>query len=169
MVIAMLFNYLFLFSVGSVLGFFLELFYRKIVEQKWLKPGVFKGIYLPLYGMGLCICYFVFNIHISFIFKVVLIVCLLTLIEFLCGMIFIKYFKIPLWDYSDKFLNYKGLICFEFSIYWGLLGMALLLIFPFINFNTFNNLIILVCIVSFLCLLVVDFIVTFVKLIKNKC
>ena len=115
----MLFNLLFLFCVGSVFGYVLELLYRKIIRRKWITPGVFKGFYLPLYGIGLVICYLVYNIDISFVFKVIMLGVLLTFIELMCGLVFIKYFKMPLWDYSDNFCNYRGIICLKFSLYWG--------------------------------------------------
>ena len=103
----MIFNYLYLFMIGSIFGYFIELFYRKKVMNKWIKPGIFKGVYLPLYGMGLCISYFIYNLEVNALFKVILSILLLTLIELLCGFIFIKCFKIPLWDYSDKLFNYN--------------------------------------------------------------
>jgi len=137
---SMLFNYLFIFMIGSILGCFFELIYRKAVFNKWIKPGVFTLCYLPLYGIGLCISYFIYNLDVNIIFKVILAMILLTFIEFVCGLIFIKYFRIPLWDYNDKFLNYKGLICFKFSVYWGILAFIFIsFIFPFINFELFNN------------------------------
>jgi len=134
----MLFNYMFLFMVGSIGGYFLELFYRKIINNKWIKPGVFKGIYLPLYGMGLCICYFSYNLDTNIIFKLLLCVSLLTFIELLCGVIFIKFFNIPLWDYSNNKYNYKGLVCLKFSLYWGLLGLICIKVFfEYINLEIF--------------------------------
>ena len=168
MVMTMLFNYLFLFFVGSVFGYFLELIYRKLVMKKWIKPGVFKGIYLPLYGLGLVICYFVYNLNICFIFKLLLLVMLLTVIELICGVIFIKYFNIPLWDYSDNFLNFKGLICLKFSLYWLLIGLFSFLMFSFININVFNNLISLIFVIIFLVVLSIDALFTFNKLIKKR-
>ena len=150
------------------MGYLLELFYRRFTKQKWIKPGVFKGIYLPLYGMGLCICYFAYTLNINFVFKIALTIFLLTFIEFLCGIIFIKYFKLPLWDYSNNFLNYKGLICFKFSIYWGILSFIFIkFVFPFINFSLFINKFIFV--IYILCFVViVDVLVTMYKYIKNK-
>ena len=132
----MLFNYLFIFMIGSILGFFLELFYRKIHCKKWIKPGVFNGCYLPLYGIGLALSYLIYNLNVNVFAQFVLSVVFLTFIELICGVIFIKCFKIPLWDYSNKFLNYKGLICLEFSLAWGVLSLIfILLVFPHINFG----------------------------------
>ncbi|MBP5186970.1 MAG: hypothetical protein J6040_07935, partial [Clostridiales bacterium] len=46
----------FLFFVGSLTGWVLELFYRRFVSQhKWVNPGFLSGPYLPIYGFGLVI------------------------------------------------------------------------------------------------------------------
>ena len=52
----------FLFFIGSVLGWVLELFFRKFFsgsnpEHKWINPGFCTGPYLPIYGFGLCALY----------------------------------------------------------------------------------------------------------------
>lgn len=134
----MLFHYLFVFMVGSVYGYFLELLYRRIMLGKWIKPGVFYGIYLPLYGMGLCICYFVYCLNVYLIVKIILVTIFLTFIELLCGLIFIKYFKLKLWNYERNSFNYKGLICLKFSVCWGILGLILIrFVFPYLDFNEF--------------------------------
>lgn len=155
--------------IGSVLGFFLELLYRKITQNKWIKPGVFKGIYLPLYGLGLVICYFVYNLDVNIVLKLILIGNLLTLIEFICGVVFIKCFKINLWDYRNNFLNYKGLICFKFSIYWLIIGLFFLTcIFPFITFSVFNVRCIIYLMYFFYMILISDVLYTLVVLFLNK-
>ena len=41
----------FLFFIGSVIGWILELFYRRMISsKKWINPGFLVGPYLPLYG-----------------------------------------------------------------------------------------------------------------------
>ena len=52
----------YLFFIGSVSGWILEVFYRRYIssanpERKWINPGACTGPYLPLYGCGLCILY----------------------------------------------------------------------------------------------------------------
>ena len=49
----------FLFMVGSILGWVMELIFRRIVHKKWVNPGFLKGPYLPIYGIGLVILYIV--------------------------------------------------------------------------------------------------------------
>ena len=45
----------YLFFIGSVLGWVLELFYRRFIsganpERKWINPGFCVGPYVQLYG-----------------------------------------------------------------------------------------------------------------------
>ena len=42
-----------LFIIGAILGWILELFYRRFITmKKWINPGFLKGPYLPIYGIG---------------------------------------------------------------------------------------------------------------------
>ena len=55
---------LFLFAVGSFLGWVLEVFYRRFFSaKKWVNPGFMKGPWVPLYGFGVLVmfamCYFI--------------------------------------------------------------------------------------------------------------
>ena len=43
-----------------------------------------------------------------------------TLIELIGGWILDRSFHVRLWDYRDKPFNFRGYICLEFSIIWGL-------------------------------------------------
>lgn len=52
-------SYLFLFIVGSFLGYIIEVFFRRFVSMKrWINPGFLKGPCLPLYGFGVCALHF---------------------------------------------------------------------------------------------------------------
>ena len=123
-----------LFVIGSVTGYIIELFFRRFVSQKrWVNPGFMVGPYIPLYGFGTVILYGFSNIDLSG-FGVpnwlnILIVILsigisLTLIELIGGLIFIKGFKMKLWDYSNQWGNFKGLICPLFSAIWLAVGVG---------------------------------------------
>ena len=120
----------FLFYVGSTLGWCIELIFRRIVHKKWINPGFLTGPYLPLYGTGLIFLYAVCSIDYSFIpagiwrdlFVIVLITLLMTLIEYITGLIFIKGMKVKLWDYSDRWGNISGIICPLFSFFWAIIG-----------------------------------------------
>ena len=125
----MLMKLLYLFFVGSILGWILESIYRKLCKDnkahKWINPGF--GPYLPLYGFGLCTLFLLAEygntIHIEnpIISKIVILLLMsvcMTVLELIAGLIFIQGMNLKLWDYSDKPFNYKGIICAEFSFYW---------------------------------------------------
>lgn len=118
-----------LFVIGSSFGYLIELLYRRIVAKKWINPGFLVGPYLPIYGFGTIFLYFLSNIKMNInpvwenIIKVLLIGVSLTLIEFIAGLIFIKKFKLKLWDYSNFKGNIMGIICPLFSIIWLVIGV----------------------------------------------
>ena len=138
---------LFLFSMGSMVGWVIELFFRRYfspsgrTNKKWVNPGFLIGPYLPLYGTGLCVLYLLAHIKIpglenSTLEKIVLFLCMaisMTIIEYITGIIFIKGMHVKLWDYTDEWGNIQGIICPRFSLYWALLSeVYYLLIHPFI-------------------------------------
>ena len=64
---------LFLFFIGSLIGWVIELFFRRFCSpngrttKKWVNPGFLVGPYLPLYGSGLCVLYMLASINLSFL------------------------------------------------------------------------------------------------------
>lgn len=119
-----------LFVIGSLLGWVIELFFRRFVSQKkWVNPVFLTGPYLPIYGFGVVVLYGVsiipLNIElqvIDVIVKLIIIGIGMTVIEFIAGLIFIKDFKIKLWDYSTRKGKIMGIICPTFSLVWLLVG-----------------------------------------------
>lgn len=114
----------YLFFIGSVLGWVLELFYRRFIsganpERKWINPGFCVGPYVPLYGSGLCILYLLASFGDAHGTgttggKVLLIAGMalsMTAIEYIAGLMSLKLMHIRLWDYSSQWGNIQGLIC----------------------------------------------------------
>lgn len=134
----------YLFLVGSVIGWVLELLFRNIVHKhdKWINPGFCTGPYLPIYGFGLCTLYLLASLEKygmianPILNKLVLFLAMavgMTLIEYVAGLFCLKYFKVMLWDYSDEWGNIQGLICPLFSFFWAVLGaLYYFLIHPYI-------------------------------------
>ena len=119
-------KFIFIFFLGSTLGYILELFFRRLNGGKWINPGFLMGPYLPIYGFGLCtmtfIYMFIYDKGFSPVVAILSMGVAMTVIELIGGLIFIKGAGIKLWDYSNNFLNYKGIICPLFSIIWTLIG-----------------------------------------------
>ena len=122
----------FLFAIGSMIGWGIEVIYRRFVSQKhWVNPGFLTGPCLPLYGMSLCILYLLAQIEdampsellgirklLLFIIMAIAITCL----EYFVGVISLKVTKVRLWDYTDRWGNIHGMICPLYSFFWMLLS-----------------------------------------------
>ena len=119
-----------LFVSGSLVGWVIELFFRRFVSQKkWMNPGFLTGPYLPIYGSGVVVLYGISNVPLGItspvwdvIVRILIIGVGMTLVEFIAGLIFIKGLKIKLWDYSDRKGNVMGIICPLFSLIWIIVG-----------------------------------------------
>lgn len=137
----------FLFCIGSLSGWVLEVFYRRFFsdanpERKWINPGFCKGPYVPLYGEGLCILYLLAMLESFHLIqnpiwnRVGLFISMaigMTVLEYVIGYITLKYANVRLWDYRNEWGNIQGLICPKFSMYWSILGaMYYFLIHPHI-------------------------------------
>lgn len=118
--------FIFIFFIGSMIGWILELFFRRITHKKWINPGFLVGPYLPIYGFGLCSLtygYILFyNSSLPPIIIIIIMGLFMTLIELITGLVFIHCNGVKLWDYSTRWLNYKGIICPLFSFAWTSIG-----------------------------------------------
>lgn len=143
------FRYAFLFFFGGTCGWVVELFFRRFVSQKkWVNPGFLTGPFLPLYGFGVMGFYLFSSFPwqswisiewLSYVVEIISIGALLTLIEYIAGLIFIKGMRIKLWDYTKRWGNIQGIICPAFSLIWTAVGAlyVFLLSKPFITISTY--------------------------------
>lgn len=115
----------FIFFIGSVTGWIIELIYRRIYHGKLVNPGFLVGPYLPIYGFGLLsltILHISLNkLDLSPIVTILLMGVVMTVIELFGGLFALKQ-KVRLWDYSNEWLNFKGIICPLYSAIWLLVG-----------------------------------------------
>ena len=138
----------FLFALGSISGWIIEVFFRHWFsssnpQHKWVNPGFCVGPYLPIYGFGLCALFILsyisdqYNMFAnwkSIILWFVLMTLVMTLIEYIAGLISVKVMHVKLWDYSDMWGNIQGIICPLFSLFWAILGAVyLFFIHPYIT------------------------------------
>lgn len=114
-------TFVFLFYIGSSTGWVLELFFRRFEHKKWVNPGFLVGPYLPIYGFGLVLLTVLhlfiakYNLHPGI--TIVMLGACMILLELITGLIFL-HLKVRLWDYSNYFCNFKGVICLHMSLLW---------------------------------------------------
>ncbi|NLD19832.1 MAG: putative ABC transporter permease [Clostridiales bacterium] len=99
---------------------------------KWINPGFLTGPYLPIYGFGLWGMYFVSylsrlaltdNKIFDTVIVLVIMAIVMTIIEYIAGLIFIKGMKVKLWDYSKNKGNIQGIICPLFTMFYGVFAV----------------------------------------------
>ena len=123
----------FLFFMGCVGGWVLELLFRRGVHGKWVNPGFLVGPYLPLYGTGLVLMFWLCDLLsgvaggsgvLHYVLVILILMVAMTALEYVTGLIFIKGMKVKLWDYSKRPGNIQGIICPLFTLLWGGVGAA---------------------------------------------
>ena len=62
-----------------------------------------------------------------------------TSLELAVGMLDRMYFHQKMWDYSEEFLNFQGVICMKFTVYWCLLSIVAVLVADFINYCLYRD------------------------------
>lgn len=123
------------FIIYSFFGWLLESICKTIWEKKLVNSGFLHGPLCPIYGVGAIIMIlflnsFKNNILVLFIVSFVV----LTIWEYIVGVLLEKLFNTRYWDYSNNKYNFQGRICLLNSFYWGILGVVFtLLIHPFIE------------------------------------
>ena len=127
MAIQIVLNYFY----GLIIGYLLELAYRSFQDKKLIKP-IF--INLQMYGLAGIILFLIYRADVAFYYKILSIFFITTGIELIVGSLYLKYKKIKLWDYSHEFMNYKGIICLRFSVYWLIASLIYLyLVLPYLD------------------------------------
>ncbi|MDD3947092.1 MAG: putative ABC transporter permease [Clostridia bacterium] len=126
-----LYTILFLFAFGATSGWLGEFVGRSIRAKKLVNPGFLSGPALPIYGFGVVLLHFLSNLNTAFlgnrileiVFFTAVVVAVMTLLELIGGIIFIKGMKLKLWDYSNQWGNFMGIVCPSFSAMWGACGL----------------------------------------------
>ena len=120
-----MFNYspsqwMFLFYLYSVFGWCFESIYVSIAEKKLSNRGFMRGPVIPIYGCAGIMMLVVSKPFYDNFFLVYIAGCIgATILEYVTGVIMEAMFKVRYWDYSHKKFNYKGHICLESSLFWG--------------------------------------------------
>lgn len=119
--------YLNTFLIYSILGFLLETIRSFFVNSKFTS-GILYGPWTPIYGLGIVLVILISNylfshLHLSrwvetFI-TFIIITIVLTLLEWIGGVLIEKIFHVVFWDYSKEALSIGKYISLSKSLIWG--------------------------------------------------
>lgn len=123
------------FIIYSFFGWVLESIFKSILQRKLVNSGFLYGPLCPIYGFGAIIMLLFLN---TFKDNIILLFIagffVLSVWEYIVGVILEKKFNTKYWDYSENFLNIKGRVCLMNSVFWGILGVLFTIyIHPFIE------------------------------------
>lgn len=123
-----------LFYFCSFLGYIYELILCYLDTGKIFSHGILFGPWLPIYGTGACFIMLIYKYRKKPALIFTLSFFITGLLEYLCGVILLKFFKMRLWDYTGYFLNINGHVCFLSAFCFGVGGILLTyLIYPLIK------------------------------------
>lgn len=114
------------FAGYSVLGCSLEVLWGLIREKKLKSRRMLLNLPMcPVYGIGGVVLSklltgFKGNTAALFVFGALA----ASAVELLYYALCVKIFSVRVWDYSSKKANLLGGICFEYTLWWGLLSVA---------------------------------------------
>lgn len=124
-------KYLFLFLVGGICYFGIEILARGFSHWTMIVVG---GICFVLIGL--------LNEKtpkISLIKQMIYSTILITVIEFISGCFLNIWLKLNIWDYSENAFNLLGQICLSHTIYWFFLSVVGILLDDYLRCKIFKE------------------------------
>lgn len=112
--------------IYNLVGYIWETCYVSLKQKKFVNRGFLHGPYLPIYGTGAIVMLFT-----TMPFRDCPILIFLvggaaaTLLEYVTGAALLAIFKTRYWDYSERWLNVNGHICFKCTVGWCFCSLAL--------------------------------------------
>lgn len=110
--------------IYSFAGWVLESVCKTIEQRKFVNSGFLNGPFCPIYGFGAIIMLLCLNFlkeNTILLFTAAFFI--LSVWEYLVGVLLEKVFKTKYWDYSHLKFNIHGRVCLKNSLFWGALGV----------------------------------------------
>lgn len=126
--------YIFIFFIGTIVGFIYEQIFYFIFENTLEKRGFLYGPYLPVYGFGaVFICMFLKRFKKNPLVVFLLTMILTGVIEYIAGFMLWEIYHKMWWTYEGLFLNIGNYVCLRSVLTFAIAGLFLIyLIEPFI-------------------------------------
>ncbi len=125
-----------LFLAGGIAGVIIEGMFCLITKGHWETHVVSVIVpYNLLYGLGVVLFYIgaVKLRNRPVIVQIATMTVFATTLELLCGLLLRYGLGMRAWNYSNSFMNYKGIICVGFSAAWGIAAFVFAKLSPRID------------------------------------
>lgn len=119
------------FFIYSILGFIVEGMFTLIISGHF-SSGILYGPWTPIYGFGAILTIIISrkifkkmhqNKFIETLITFIILMIILTIIEWLGGILIENLFHETLWNYKDYKYNIGKYISLEMSLIWGIIGV----------------------------------------------
>lgn len=118
--------YVLLFFLISFAGWLWEVSLYFATEHTWINRGVYQGPYLPIYGVGGILLWFLLQrLHRRPLWTFMLSMGICSILEYVTSVLLERMWGVRWWDYSGHFMNVNGRICLLGAVCFGLGGMFL--------------------------------------------
>lgn len=129
---------LLIFFIGSFVGKVIETLVYFVTKHKIINTGTLFGPWIPIYGIGAVILYFLHPLKDKPILLFLAAALLSGILEYSTGLFLDKVLHKPMWDYSGMFLNIQGYVCLLGVVSFGIAGLVLNYLFLPIYDKIFN-------------------------------
>lgn len=118
--------YVLLFFCMAFIGWIWEVGLYLWTEHAFINRGVYRGPYLPIYGVGgLLLCFLLQRLRKKPLGVFFLSMLFCSCLEYFTSWFLERLWGIRWWDYSGHFMNLNGRICLLGAVIFGLGGTAL--------------------------------------------
>ena len=121
-----------IFIIGSVFGFFAEMFYALVYTRTLeIRRGLIYGPFIQIYGIG-AVAYYPLISNVQEPKKAFISGMIMGgSLEYLCSFFQEIFFGTISWDYSNLFMNLNGRTSLLYCVYWGIIAIIYLkLVYP---------------------------------------
>ena len=122
----------FLFLVGGTLYYFLEIMFRGFSHSSMFVCG---GVCFLL--VGLLNEFKSFNL--SLVWQMLIGSIIITIIEFITGLIVNIWLGLNVWNYSSRPFNILGQVCLLYTILWYFLSLAVIVLDDYLRYKFFGE------------------------------
>ena len=127
-----LFKYIILLIYGGVIYYFIELIYRGFSHQSMILVGGICFVFIGLSNER-------YTYEMSLVKQMIISSIIVTVIEFVAGLILNVWLKLYIWDYSKLSFNLLGQISLQTSVMWFFLSLPAIILDDYLRYWMFKE------------------------------